>query len=152
MRQGYTLAELLIVIAIVMVLALVSLAGFVNRRNRSHLDSTAAAMAGLLREAQSRSTSQQSSSAWGVRFENGDPPFFALFEAPYDASTTAGYHSLPVWVGYSTSSIAAGSHAEVIFSQISGLASGSSSISIHLIQNPEASSTVSVGPSGAVSY
>lgn len=152
MRKGYTLAELLIVISIVMVLALVSLASFVNRRNRSQLTTTTSAIAGLLREAQSRAVSQDSSASWGVHFENGDTPFFALFSEPYSTSTLTGHHALPAWVGYATSSISSGSSAEIIFSQISGASSGSSSISIYLLQDPRVSTTITVGPSGSVSH
>lgn len=151
-RNGYTLAELLIVIAVITILSLVSLAGFVNRRNNSQLDSTAASIVGLLREAQSRSVSQSGSASWGVRFDNGDKPFFALFSVPYGTSTVAGHNALSAWVAYSTSSVASGSHAEVIFSQVSGTASGSSTISVYLIQNPQVSSTITIAPSGAVSY
>jgi prepilin-type N-terminal cleavage/methylation domain-containing protein len=154
MNKGYTLAEMLIVMAIVIVLSLVSLANFVSRRNQSHLTSTASTMAGLLREAQSRSVAQASSTSWGVHFENSTTsPFYALFAGVYASSTNLGFYSLPAWVGYSTSSIRAGNWAEVTFAQISGAASGSSSMSIYLLRsNPEVSSTISISSAGAISY
>ena len=155
MKDGYTLAELLIVMAIVLILALVSLANFVSRRNTSELTTTAAEMAGLLREAQSRSVAQSSSTSWGVHFDNGAngaTPYFVLFAGQFGTSSNAGYYPLPAYVGYVTSSIPAGSYAEVTFSEISGIASGSSSIVIDLLQNPQASSTLSIASSGAVSY
>src|SRR5262245_22356553 len=126
MRNGYTLAELLVVIGLITVLEVVSLASLVSRRNRSQLTSTTSTMAGLLREAQSRSAAQSSDTNWGVHFDNGTPAFFALFSGTYAANRIAGYYALPGWVAYSTSSIAAGSYAEVTFTQISGAASGSS--------------------------
>lgn len=155
MRKGYTLPELLIAIGIILILGLVSLAGFVNRRNESELDATASRMAALLREAQSRSVSQDSGASWGVRFDNGESgagAYYALFSVPYTTSSLSGQYPLPAWVKYVTSSIAAGSHAEITFSQISGLAAGSSSIAIQLTQKPQSSSTISVASSGAVSY
>src|SRR6185369_7407433 len=136
MKKGYTLAELLIVMAIVVILGVVSLASFVTRRNQSQLSTTAATMAGLLREAQSRSMAQASSTSWGVHFDNGSSPFFALFAAPYGASSLTGRYPLPAWVGYATSSIRSGSFAEVSFAQLSGAATGSSSITIYLLQSP----------------
>lgn len=155
MKKGYSLAETLIVTAIIVILAAVSMVSFVNRRNQSQLSSTASSMAGLLREAQSRSVAQSSSTSWGVHFENSTTtsPFFALFASQYASSSNYGYYALPAWVGYATSSIGSGSYAEVKFSQISGTLIGSSSISIHLRQsNSEASSTISISGAGAVSY
>ena len=152
MRNGYTFAELLIVIAIMIILSLVSFANFVSRRNHSSLTSTASAMAGLLREAQGRAMAQASSTSWGVHFENGTPAFFALFSVPYASSSLAGYYSLPAFVQYASSSIAQGSYAEVIFSQLSGVASGSSSVTVQLSQDPTTSSTITVASSGAVAY
>jgi prepilin-type N-terminal cleavage/methylation domain-containing protein len=154
MKKGYTLAETLVVMGIILVLALISVTSFVNRRSRSQLASTASTMAGLLREAQSRSVSQSSSTAWGVHFENSATmPFFALFASPYSSSAHAGYYPLPASVGYATSSVGAGSYAEVVFTQISGAATGSSSISIYLRQGgAQVSSTLSISPAGSVSY
>ena len=96
--------------------------------------------------------SQDSGASWGVHFENGPVPFFAIFAAPYATSSLSGQYPLPAWVRYATSSVAAGYYAEIVFSQVSGLATGSSSIAIQLTQRPESSSTVSVASSGAVSY
>lgn len=153
MKKGYTLAEMLIVIAIIAILALISMANFVNRRNKSHLTSTVSAMAGLLREAQSRSVAQSSSTSWGVHFDNGTTPYFALFAAPYSSSSHMGYYQLPAWVGYSTSSIAEGNSAEVTFSQVSGARNGSTSITVYLIQGAPASTyTLNISAAGSVSY
>lgn len=155
MKKGYTLVETLVVVAIVVVLAIVSMASFVTRRNQSQLSSTAATMAGLLREAQSRSVSQASSTSWGVHFENsvGTSPFFSLFSSPYVSSSQVGHYPLPAGVGYVASSIGSGSSAEVTFAQISGAASGSSSIAIYLMQSsPLISSTITISPAGSVSY
>jgi len=152
MKKGYTLAELLIVIAIIVIVSLVSLTSFVNRRNQGQLSTTAATMAALLREAQSRSVAQASSTAWGVHFDNGAPPFFALFPVPYSPSSRISYYPLPGLLGYVTSSLAAGSSKEITFSQLSGAAMGSSSIAVYLLQSPAVSSTISVSAAGAVSY
>lgn len=155
MKKGYTLAETLVVMAVTVILAVVVIGSFVNQRNRSQISSTAATIAGLLREAQSRSVSQSSSTSWGVRFENSTTtsPFFALFASQYSSSSQVGHYPLPAWVGYVTSSIGAGSVAEVGFAQISGAASGSSSIAIYLLQgNPTVSSTITISAAGSISY
>ena len=155
MKKGYTLVEMLVVVAIVTILALVSMMNFVGRRNQAHLSATASSMAALLREAQSRSVSQSSSTIWGVHFENSTTtsPFFSLFSTAYSSSSRISYYAFPAWVGYDPSSVAPGSFAEVSFAQVSGAASGSSSISIYLIQSgTQASSTISISGAGAISY
>jgi prepilin-type N-terminal cleavage/methylation domain-containing protein len=155
MKKGYTLVEMLVVVAIITVLALVSIMNFTSRRNQTHLSATASSMVALLREAQSRSVSQLSSTVWGVHFENSTTtsPFFSLFSTTYSSSSHVSYYALPTWVGYDPSSIAPGSFAEVRFAQISGSASGSSSISIYLIQGgSQGSSTISISGAGAISY
>lgn len=155
MKKGYTFAEMLIVMAIVVILSLVAMANLVGRRNQSQLTSTAATMVGLLREAQSRSVAQTSSTSWGVHFENSTTasPFFSLFAISYASSSEFGHYPLPAWVGYAPSSVGLGSYAETMFAQISGSASGSSSISIYLLQSgPQISSTITISSAGAISY
>lgn len=155
MKKGYTLVEVLVVVAIITALALVSIVNFTNRRNQSHLSATTSSIVALLREAQSRSVSQSSSTIWGVHFENSttSTPFFSLFPGTYSSSSRISYYALPTWVGYNPFSIAPGSFAEVRFSQVSGFPSGSSSISIYLIQSgSQTSSTISISGAGAISY
>lgn len=153
MRKGFTLAELLVTIGIIIILSLVGMISLVGRRNRSQLTTTTSAMAGLVREARSRSVSQSSDSGWGVRFSNTTPAFFALYYGTYSTSTASGYSALPVWVSYNPAVIAPGRYAEVNFAQLSGMATGSSSISIYLAQDSRVSSTLTIASSsGAVSY
>ena len=153
-RRAFTVVELLIVIAIVAVIMLISLPYLFGRRNTGDLKNTAAQIATLLRQAQSASMAQKQGMSWGVHFQNSTTtmPFYALFSSAYGASSTVGYYPLPGTVAYDTSTLAAGSSLDVIFSQVSGLASASTSIGLYLTSDPSIRSVISVASSGAVSF
>jgi hypothetical protein len=90
-----------------------------------------------------------------VHFANttATPPFYALFNGSYTASTTTGYYALPSTVAYQTSTLAAGATLDVIFSPITGASSVSTSIGFYMPkENTAFSSTISIASSGAISY
>lgn len=155
-RHGFSLVEIILVSAIIGILAAVSITNLVGRRGREELNSTTRKIVSLLREAQSRSISQASSTAWGVHFENSTStaPFYALFASTYASNTVVGYYSLPSSIRYATSSIAQGSSLNVSFAQITGLPLNSASIVLELVSGGRvsASSTIVVQNSGAISY
>ena len=151
-RSGFSYIELLVVMGIIAIIGITMLVSLGSRKRTADLTTTTQRMASLLREAQSRSMGQASSSAWGVHFDNGGTPFFALFSGTYSTSSRESYYPLPLSVSYVTSTIAANRFAEVTFAQISGLASGSTTIRIALTISPTSSSTLTIDPSGAVSY
>lgn len=151
---GVTILELIIVAALIVILALVSILNLSRRRPITEIDATARQIAALLREAQSRSVSQAEGASWGVHFENSTTtaPFYALFRSSYSLNNRLGYYSLPSTVGYASSSVPTGGTKEVIFSQVSGAASASTSVKIILLADPAVSSTIYVASSGAVRF
>lgn len=153
-REGTTLVELLVVIGLIAAFALVALFNLFGRKGQTDLDNTAQSIAALLREAQSRSMVQASSTGWGVHFENSTStaPFYSLFASSYGTSTALGYYRLPGAVAYVTSTLASGASLEITFAQLTGFASASASVGIYLANNPGSSSTITVASSGAVSY
>ena len=152
--SGITIIELVLVIGLVAILGTIFLVNLQGRKSQTELTTTAQQMAALLREAQSRSVAQSSSTIWGVHFENSTSttPFYALFAGTYSVSSHAGYYRLPSTVGYATSSIASGASKEITFTQITGTASASTSVSIFSVADINQSSTISVASSGAVSF
>lgn len=152
--RGFTLFEVLIAAFFAIILGGIAVVNLGGRARSVELRSTAERISALLREAQSRSVNQASSTNWGVHFENGTgTPFFALyFSDAYSASTSAGTYPLPARVGYATASIAVGSSKNISFRQITGTATASTSVTILLLSDPGVSSTVGVASSGAVIY
>lgn len=155
-NRGFTLVEVVLVAAIITVLAIVIFPSLTSRRSYEDLNATTKKIMALLREAQSRSISQASSTSWGVHFENATTtsPFYALFSSSYSTSTTVGYYRLPPKVTYAPS-LAQGSSTDVTFAQITGLPSASST-SIILQLSPggsvAANSIITVKSNGPITY
>ena len=153
--KGFTVIELVLVLGIIAILSTVTFVGLSGRKSKTELDGVAKQMVSLLREAQSRAVSQSDSTVWGARFGNSTStaPFYALFRgSSYSTSTERGHYALPSDMAYATSTIPTGSSTDIVFSQISGAASVSADIKIYLVSQPDSSSTISVGESGAINY
>jgi type II secretory pathway pseudopilin PulG len=154
MKNGFTLIELAVVMTIMILISIVGLASFVGRRNTSDLSDATKQIGAILREAQAHSTSDDGGVAWGVHLANttNTPAFYALFKTSYSVANTVSYYRLPTTVGYVTSTLGSGSSTDIIFTQLSGIASASTTIGLRLLAQSSQSSSISVASSGAVSY
>jgi prepilin-type N-terminal cleavage/methylation domain-containing protein len=154
-RRAFTLIELVIVVAIIAAVSMFTFLLFSGRRNAEDLTTVKQQIAAMVREAQSRSALEYQNVSWGVYFSNSTAtaPFYALFYSFYSSATTAAYYRLPASVAYVTSSLPSGGTSTVMFAQISGLASASTSVSLRSLSQPNlASATISISSSGAVSF
>lgn len=151
---GFTILELILVVGITIVFAVITLPYLFGSRGKTQLDLTVSQMESMLREAQSRSVSQASSSGWGMRFENatGTAPSFKLFTSPYSSSSVVASYRLPAVLRYATSTLPLGAIQEISFSQLTGVASASTSLTIFLSTDQRVSSTIRIASSGAVSH
>lgn len=153
--NGFTLVELLVVVALMVIIGSVVIANMAGRRLDADLVSTTQQAATLLREAQSDAMAQEGDVAWGVRFSNSTAtaPFYALFKGSYATGTVVGQYRLPSTVAYRSSTLASGVTLDVTFSPISGASSASTSIGFYMPnENAAFSSTISVSSAGGVSY
>lgn len=155
-RKAFTLIELLIVIGLIVAIIAVALPNLFGRRNTEDLANTATQIATLVRQAQSDAMAQEGGLSWGIHFQNGPgTPSYSLFSSSssaYNASGTMGYYRLPSTVGYLASILPVGSSSTVIFSQITGTASASTSVGLYLLADSSQQSVVSIALSGSVSY
>ena len=156
MKKGFTLVELIVVIALIIASGAVVFANLAGRRSTTDLTAATQQIGVLLRQAQSDAVEQESDVAWGVHFANptGTAPFYALFTTSYSAGTVVGTpYLLPTTVAYTTSTLAPGATLDVIFSPISGAPSTSTSIGLYMPgQSAAFSSAISISPSGEISY
>ena len=153
-RRGFSMIEIVVVVAIIVVLGVVGILSLGTRKGTTNLQDATKQIAAVLREAQNNSMSQSMGVAWGVRFANvtAPGPFFALFSSSYSASNTAGYYRMTDMVAYATSSLPVGSTTDIIFNQVSGSLAATRTISLYLPGQPDQSSTITVAPTGAVSF
>ena len=68
--KGFTLIELLITVAIAAAFSYGGLLALVDYRGRQDLSLTSRSIVAILRDAQSRSESQEDGKLWGVRFDS----------------------------------------------------------------------------------
>jgi prepilin-type N-terminal cleavage/methylation domain-containing protein len=156
MKKGFTLIEIMVTLAIIVVVAVVTTLNLASNRNKRTLDSTTQQVATLLRQAESNSLAQNQNASWGVHFDNitSTAAFYELFysfNASYASSTKVGHYVLPSGICYATSSIAVGSSTDIIFNGLSGAPSASTSITLQLMVGGGCGTATSSGASGSVS-
>ncbi len=153
-RTGFTLVELILVIALMVVIILISVLSLGGRKGKTELDGITKQIVGQLREAQSKSASQVNSTTWGVRIDNATSgAFFGTFSSStYTTTTKTSYTRLPRNISYVTSTLPVGAYREIFFTQISGAPSTTTIISLQLTDTPNVSTTISVGLGGVIGY
>lgn len=157
-RKGFSIIEIVLVVAVSAILARLVFTSLFSRRSRTDLDNTTRQVAALLRDAQNRSVNQELGTIWGIRMANATntAPFYALFKTSYSSQNTISYYRLPNDVRYATSSVSSGQTLDVTFSQIAGLPSTSTTIVLELVPAGNgaatASSAVTVNARGLVGF
>ena len=151
MRKGFSLIELLITIGIVAVLGTIGTMNLVNYRSRNILDLQTQEIVATLRDAQSRSISQENGRPWGIHFENpsSDSDYYSLFASSTynssDINSTTTLNSAVVFLDPS-----AGGSKNVNFSAVTGLPSAADSLAIALKANNSVSSTITINAIGQI--
>lgn len=153
-KRGFTLVEIILVLAIMIILSIVGLVSLVSRKTIIDLNDTTKQIGALLRQAQSDSMANSQGVAWGVHFANATntAPFYALFITSYSTSTTKGYYRLPSGISYVTSTLASGVTKDIIFTQISGIPAATATIGLYVPGQASRSSTISVTSVGSVTF
>lgn len=85
-KEGFTLLELLIVIAILAILASFGTGFFINYARSSEINSAYKSIISNLKEAQAKSISGEEGLKWGVRFANDTSDYYELFSTPTNYS------------------------------------------------------------------
>ncbi len=151
--KGFTLIELIIAMAIMATLATFGFLNIVNYKNRQDLNSASQEIVAVIRNAQDRSLAQEGGNRWGLHFQNpiSGSDFYALFQgSSYAPSGIVSQSVLPSSVQFESPT--SGSSTDIIFSPITGLPDASTTIKISLINNPAASSTITVNSNGKIGY
>lgn len=155
-RSGFTLAELLVSIAVLVVIGVVVSSSLQRRKPTTSIDTTAVKMVALLRDAQNKAIAGEGYVSWGIHFDNNTTsPFFSLFKSAYQStSTIGGVIPLSRDVRYASASIAPGGSLDVIFARGTGRPTTSSTIILEAVSGTAVVKTVpiSVSANGLVSF
>ncbi|HEU0080555.1 MAG TPA: prepilin-type N-terminal cleavage/methylation domain-containing protein [Candidatus Paceibacterota bacterium] len=142
MKKGYSLAELMVAVAIVALMATISVASLSSYLKRESLASNAAALANAIREARSRTLASIKGQQYGVQV---DSDRFTLFSGPALSSTTADAPYL-----FASGVRASTAVPVVLFSRVTGNSSASGTIDLYIVGDPAKKRTVSVQGTGLV--
>lgn len=123
MKRGFTLVEMLIVIAILAIVSFVAVGFVSNSVPRNQLQTETDALLGMLRRAQERTVNGYEGGPWGVHVEAGSATLFlgntfATRDAAYDETRT-----LPSAIGASGST-------DVVFEIRSGIPTASATFTL----------------------
>lgn len=152
--SGFTLVEVLAVVAIVILLATYLYLGSGALKSKNDLESVRRQSAALLREAQQRSISGSSSTSWGVIFYNTTTPYIALFPGTFSTASIQTRLALPNTVRFNSTTLPAGASVTYMFSQLVGQPSTSTPIVFEQVSGatPGASATITFSAGGLVGY
>lgn len=180
-RNGFTLTELLIVVAITIILASLGISSYTSQQRNKLLENTTREIVGYLRYAQQKSIAQEEGNEWGVYFINPaeGKDYYALYtklvleETPVFAEATkSDYKISPILYPFYAFAVAineeevrflpsgieyenpvAGDDIGIFFEKLTGVSATSTTQSITIKSTvTNSTSTISVSSQGLISY
>jgi len=144
--RGFTLLELLLIIALLAILAVGGAGMYRNFGKNVELSSTAQNIAADLRLMQSKAMSGEGGYKWGVRFVSNvsGSDYYLLFSTDGTRSTTTATTTLTSGIAFSDPKAG---YKDVIFNKISGSISAATTTTI-ILEN--ITSTTTVSTTGAI--
>lgn len=114
--------ELLIVISIIMVLAGVGTAFYLDYAKNIELRTATSILISDLKQSQARSMSGEENRKWGLHIVNGDSDYYEIFSSPTDYSDSAKNITLTRFIakGVSFFDPSVASSKDIIFNKITG--------------------------------
>ncbi len=153
-EEGFTIIEIVIVLAILIVLAAIIIPNFFLIQQRTDLNNGAQEFVGVLKSAQNRALASDSSSQYGVYINTGvTPNKYVLFKgasyAGRDALQDQNYF-LPKNVEFYSISLGGGS--EIVFNKLTSASAQSGSVSLRNKTDTSQNKTVYIANSGVISF
>lgn len=153
LQKGFTLAELIISIAIITVISAIGFANLGGRRDKQEVNLEAEKIVAYLREARERSIAGQDNSSWGIYFVNvaNGNDYYNLFKGlSFSSDTIVETHFLSPKVQLLIPPV--NSTTDVIFNKELGNINTPKSITIQSVISPEFSSTIEINTLGQINY
>lgn len=156
-RRGFTIIELLIVIAVIGIIGVVSVLGLGRYRSGESVESAATEIVAAIRSVQQRSVTQENGQGWGIRFINATSgvPFlgtqsYTIFRGPTFATGTPD-RTFTLRSNVRFSDPVASSTKDLTFAAITGKPPALFSISLTSPGNSPFTKQITVAASGAIS-
>jgi len=147
-KNGFTLVELVTVIAIISILMTIGVPSYRTYQKRIELDQQAEQIISILRQAQNQSMTLLHNQNFGVHFE-GDK--FVLFEGEtYSSSDSDNMtYNLPSTLQIYDISLAGGGQ-DVVFSKLRGTTEQEGSLKVKTLTDPSIYQEISISSEGVV--
>lgn len=148
-KTGFTLIELIVVIAIFAVLGAMVIFGFNFFQNKNRVEAAAREIASTLRLAQNKTLASEGNSSYGVHFETDK---FVLFKglAYIDGAADNSEHNLAQ--NLSIFNISLGGGADVVFARLSGATDNFGSATVGLAGDASNNVIIYIDESGVVDW
>ncbi|OGZ63896.1 MAG: hypothetical protein A3A98_01250 [Candidatus Staskawiczbacteria bacterium RIFCSPLOWO2_01_FULL_40_39] len=155
MKQGgFTLIEVLVVVAIIMVLSTIFVTDFGVIQKKSDLDAGVQEVAGILKLAQSKTLASENNNQYGVYLNTAASPHqYILFKGSSYAARDTSYdqqYPLPKTIEFFAIDLNGGN--EVVFDKITGASQQSGSIPFRVQLDTTQTKTIYVASSGTVGF
>jgi len=151
-NKGFSLIEMLIIVAIMFLVSLVAMPSLINFQREQSLKNTTESIVSLLNKAKSDSFSSLNSNNYGVHFENNYMVYFSgsTFEESGPDNRTIDFESgtsLLVIGGINLN----GGGEDIIFPRLTGDTIGYGTIVIQLTAKPDNKKTITISKTGSIS-
>lgn len=148
-RNGFTLVEVIIVIAILVIIASIVWVIFRNVSSNQSVDSASSLVRSVLEDARSRTLAARDDTRYGVHFEAGSTTLFAGATFS-DGDPSNEIVLLPKGTQISNTALTGGS-SNIVFEHLTGAASATGTIVVSLISDSTATSGIIVQGTGLIS-
>jgi len=147
-KKGFTLLELLIVIAILAIISTIGAGFYINYNKNIEINSVSKNIVSDLKQAQSRSMSGSGDFKWGIHFVNGSEDYYELFSTPTDYNSGLKVISSKYYLsnGINFSVPVPDSSIDVIFDKINGGTINSSIV----LESSDLTKTISISSIGNI--
>lgn len=148
-KRGFTLVELIFVIAIIIILLLISLVVLFSEREKSYLGNNAQGVINVLRLARNKTIASEQAISYGVHFDKtSSPNRYILFKGQRGTSDDIIFElSRPV--KFKEINLTSD---DVIFSRVTGAATPAGNIKLGLISDPSQTITIYIDASGKIDF
>ncbi|HCC04762.1 TPA: hypothetical protein DEP58_00470 [Patescibacteria group bacterium] len=146
LERGFTLTEVLVVIALLLILSALSIGGFRTFAVRSGQAAVSQTVLGALKEAHAKTLASLDDTTYGVHFESSSVTIFQ--GGTYTASSTENsVRELPTRTSITNVSLTGGS-TDVVFARLTGTASSVGTVTVAITSDLTSSQVITIHKSG----